>query len=336
MRAAPGWRGVGLEPSVVWDAGVHIESTLLWFDPRRPRDFCLLTNTRAHLGERQTRLLKSDMTARLLNSVAGRRLPGLVSPFGRPVNLGNLAIEMFPSGYVAGAASYRVTLPSGSTLVYSGPFAGVANRTAEKRETRRADFLVLDATYGAPRFALPNRGEAEDALDGWLHGTLADGLTPVLLVANPGKAQDILHFLGERGHRARLHRTVHEWSAAYRAAGWSLPAAPQFRGAPATSEVLLWPAHLRRSSAIRNLRRARFAAATGWAAEPGSEKRLKVSRIFNWSCRADFPALLQYARDTQPKRVWTVGRHAVELATALAEQGLAASPLRESPQLRLL
>lgn len=326
---------MALTTSVVWDSGVHVESTLLWFDPRRPRDFCLLTNTRAHRGERQTRLIKSDMTARLLNAAAGRRLPGLVSPFGRPVNLGNLTIELFPSGYVAGATSYRVVLPNGSSMIYSGPFAGTPNRTAEPRETRRCELLLLDATYGAPRFVLPPRADAEDALDAWVRTALADGVTPVLLVGNPGKAQDILHLLGERGHRVRLHRTVHEWSTAYRGAGWNLPVAPQFRGAPAAGEVLLWPAHLRRSSAIRNLRRARFAAATGWAGEPGAERRLKVSRVFSWSCRADFPALLEYAALSQPRRVITVGRHANDLAAALNSQGLEALALRESPQLRL-
>ena len=321
---------------IVWDFGVHIDSTLVWLDPKRPRDFAIVTNARAYLGDRQRKLLLGDRTARLCSAVAGRRVPGLVTPFGRTVSLGNLRLELYPSGYLPGAASVLITLPSGVRVAYSGAFSPGPSRTAEPMEVRHSDVLILDANYGAPRYRFSPPASVEEEVLAWVEATLSDGQTPVLLAACPGKAQDLMALCAGAGHPIRAHRTIHAWAKAYRSIGIDLPGCTQFRGHPAAGEILFWPSHLRRSTAIRNLRRARFAAATGSAIDAGAEKRLKVNRVFPLSARADFDALVAYAKQSRASDIVTVGRHAVELADALNTGSVRARPLRETPQLDLL
>lgn len=338
---APGPLGVGKhrlasDLSIVYDQGVHLEGTLLWFDPARVREFGLVSCTRAHLGERQQKVLMSERTGRLLALRHKRKSRGLVCPYHRPFSLGNLTIELFPSGYMAGASSFQVTLADDHVLVYSGPFSRVRNRTAERYEARRCDTLLLDATYGHERYVFPKREEVEAEVLDWAESTLAAGFTPVFLVASPGKAQDVANLLGTRELPLRVHRMIYAYNRAYRGVGLDIPPCKQFRGHPARGEVLIWPSHLRKSPAIRNLRKAKFAAMSGRGVEPRIERRLKVGRVFVWSGRAGYDDLLAYAKESKPGHIITTGTHAATLAQALADRKFSAEALSENNQLELI
>ena len=321
---------------LIYDYGVHLSGTLVWFDPTRAREFSLLSSARHHLGDRQKRVLMSEPTSRLLSAVSGKRARGLVSPFHRPFTLGNLRIEMFPSGYMWGASSFRVTLGSGHTVVYSGPFASQRNRTAEKPEIMNCDTLILDATYGHPDDRHPPQANVEASILDWTQQTLANGDMPVILVANPGKAQDLVQALGQAETPIRVHRQIHAYNRGYQALGIDLPDTRQFRGAPSKGEVLIWPSHLKKSTSIRNLKRVKFAALTGRDDIAGVTRRMRVANVFPWSVRSDYDGLLKYVKKCKPGRIITVGRHAERLASELSQKGYTAEALPLQPQLRLI
>ena len=324
-------------PNIVYDRGVHIEGTVLWFDTARPKDFCAISSARVPVNTRQAKLLLSDRTMRILSRRHGRRMQGLVSPFNRSFSLGNLRLEMFPSGYVAGAAQFEITLADGHRLVRTGPFSLQANRTAERIAIRKCDTLILDATYGHPRFAFPARESVYPEVVEFAADALASGATPVFLSACPGKAQDLIHLLGSEGFKIRVHRAIYAYNLGYLDVGVDLPLCRQFRGSPRHDEVVIWPAHLRGSKAIRNLKRARFAAMTGLGGEPGILRRLKVDQVMTWSARADYADTLAYVERARPKQVVTYGRYARELAAELdARRNLTATAIRQVEQLGLL
>ena len=323
-------------PKIRYDHGVHLEGTLLWFDPSRVRDFCAVTSARVPLGKRQTKVLWGDKTARILAASQGRKMRGLVCPYNRAFSMGNLTIELFPSGYVAGAAQFQVRLPDGRTLIYSGPTSMVKNRTAERIETRHCDTLIVDATYGHEQYTFPSRTAVEKDVVAWAQQALHDGFTPIILAGNPGKAQDVIHLLGSHKLSVRVHRAIYGFNKAYRSVGVDLPNCKQFRGHPAHGEVLVWPAHLRKSPAIRNLRKTRLAAMTGAGVMPGIARRLRVSKVFTWSLRSDYEGLLTYIRKVKPSSVVTYGNHASDLSERLQAKGMSARPLIQTDQMTLL
>ncbi|MFT5432955.1 MAG: putative mRNA 3-end processing factor [Myxococcota bacterium] len=322
--------------SIVHDQGVHLEGTILWFDPVKLRDFGLVSSARAHLGDRQQKVLMSDRTGRLLALRHKRKARGLVCPFYRPFSLGNLTIELFPSGYMAGASSFQVTLPDDEVLVYAGPFSRVRNRTAERYEVRNCDTLILDANYGHEVFKFPKRDVVERQVAEWAKSVLEAGSTPVFLVASPGKAQDLSNVLAAASLPLRVHRMIYAYNKAYRGVGLDIPLSKQFRGHPAHGEVLIWPSHLRKSPAIRNLRKARFAAMTGAAFVPGIERRLKVNKVFPWSARAGYDDLLAYVKEAKPGHIITTGRHAETFAETLRAKRFSARALVQTSQLELI
>jgi len=322
--------------NVVWDDGVHLEGTILWFDPRRAKQFCAITSARAPLSDRQTRFLWGDKTARLVSLRQGRRSRGLVTPYGRSFSMGNLNLELFASGYMTGASQFQVTGASGASLVYSGPISMQRTRTAENIVVRRCDTLVLDCMYGHERYAFPQRKDVYAEIVDWTGKALKSGHTPVFLAANPGKAQDLIHLLGAHRFKMRVHRGIYGFNKAYRGTGIDLPNCKQFRGHPAHGEVMIWPSHLRKSKAIRNLRKARFAAISGHAGERGAARKMRVSVVFPWSARANFAGLNKYVDMAKPSRVITCGACSVDFARTLGERGISATPLVEKPQLDLI
>ncbi len=322
--------------NVVWDAGVHLEGTLLWFDPSRVRQFCAVSSARVPLSERQTRFLWGDKTAQLWTLRQNKRSRGLVTPHGRPFSMGNLSLELFPSGYMVGASQFLVTLRNGRTLVYSGPISPQRGRTAEAMQVRKCDTLVLDCMYGHERYRFPPRQDVYSEIVDWTAKELSTGHTPVFLAASPGKAQDLIHLLGAHDLKMRVHRGIYAFNKAYRGIGIDLPNCKQFRGHPAHGEVVIWPSHLRKSKAIRNLRKARFAGLSGRAADRGSARKLRASVVFPWSARADYDDLIAYAKKAKPRRVITYGELKAEFAHTLREHGFDAEPLNDKPQLDLI
>ncbi|MFT7624308.1 MAG: putative mRNA 3-end processing factor [Myxococcota bacterium] len=322
-------------PQIVWDAGVHLDGTILWFDPTKARNFAALTSAATPITDRQKRFLWGDRTARLVSVQAGRRFPGLVTPYGRAFSMGNLDIQLFPSGYMAGAAQIQVTL-DGHRYVYSGPISMRHNKTSEPIEIRKCDTLILDATLGHERHVIPARKPVDEQICAWARDVLERSLTPVILVDSPGPAHELLQMLGAHDFSLRVHRSIYAWNKGYRALGIDLPACTQFRGHPPRKDVLVWPTHLRRSPGIRKLRKARFAAVSGTAADKGDARRLRVGVVFPWTPRAGFDDLKKYVKKAAPRQVITIGTHAVEFAETLRAAGTTAEALLPSPQLDLL
>jgi putative mRNA 3-end processing factor len=272
------------------------------------------------------------MRHRLGATVKGEALP---VEYRRPYGLGDLTLELFPAGHVLGSAQLRVTR-NGVALGYSGDLCLEPTLTAERAEVVECDVLVLESTFGLPRYVFPPKDEVLAAVRRFVDDALADGATPVLLGYALGKAQEILKFLGEAGYRCRAHPVVHAIDKVYQAQGVSLPnvelLGPE---GPHPGEVVVAPPHLARTSPILRIRNRRTAVLTGWAID-GRRGFRGVDAAFPLSDHADFPSLLRYARATGAARVLTIHGYARELATALRREGLRAEPLVEREQLELL
>jgi putative mRNA 3-end processing factor len=252
------------------------------------------------------------------------------SPFG----LGELTLELFPAGHVLGSAQLRVTR-DGTALGYTGDLCTQPTESAEPAEVMPCDVLVMESTFGAPRYVFPPKPEVLAAVRRFVDDALSDGVTPVLLAYALGKAQEILKHLADRGYACRAHPAVHGVNQVYEAMGVALPGVRALgpEGA-AQGEVVVCPPHLARSTAMKGVTRRRTAVLTGWALDGLGGRG--VDAAFPLSDHADFPSLVAYARATGAGRVYTVHGDAAGFAAALRREGIRAEPLRPQLQLELL
>ncbi|MFT3913478.1 MAG: MBL fold metallo-hydrolase [Anaeromyxobacteraceae bacterium] len=318
---------------------LRVTGTALALDARRRAACAFVSHAHGdHIG-RHDRTIATAPTLALMRHRLGepRRKPTEALPAGyrTPFGLGELTLELFSAGHVLGSAQLRVSRGN-LAVAYTGDLCTEPTHAAEPGEVVPCDVLVMESTFGHPRYVFPPKAETLAAIRKFVDDAFADGVTPVLLGYALGKAQEILKYLSDLGYRCRAHPTVQAVNRVYEAHGVSLenvrPLGPE---GPARDEVVVAPPNLARGAAMRGVGKKRTAILTGWAVD-GARWFRGVDAAFPLSDHADFPSLVRYAKASGAGRVFTVHGHAGPLAAALRKEGLRAEPLKEQAQLELL
>jgi len=318
-----------IRPAFLFRAGVRIAGTVVTCDGNAATDLLFLSHApvmaahgrRALPGRGRRQLLTTDTTLTLLGPVGERLRPhALVTPFGRPFTLGDLRLELYPSGYLPGAASLLCER-GGRRLAYAGPIGAEA-------EVRAADAVCLDARWAAADLQLPARADAEAELLAAARDR-AGGGPPVLVVDPPGLAPAVAQVLAHAGVATRTHRKILESLGVYRRAmGLTHPATAiqRYAGRLAAGELLLWPAG---------------AAVPPQVMKPTPRRTVPVGPRAGqgdggvaFSTGADAARLLGYVRATGAAEVALVGAPDDHLADLLRARGIIAyrlGPPRQMP-----
>jgi len=229
--------------------GVRIAGTVIACDAAASTDLVFLSHAPAfalharralpRLGGGRRQLLATELTLALLGPV-GQRLKGHALPagYGRPFSLGDVRLEMFPSGFMPGAASLLCE-QGGRRIVYAGPVG------AESADVRAADALCIDATYGSRATVFPARDQALADVGRAVRDVLARGGAPVVLVDPVSVAVDVGAALAADRIGLCAHRAIVQAAIAFRHAGLPAPPLQRFSGKVAPGEALLWPAGVR-------------------------------------------------------------------------------------------
>jgi putative mRNA 3-end processing factor len=316
---------------------LKVSQSELFLDSHRRSECAFVSHAHGDHIARHDRTIASGATVALMRHRLGAKVRGEALPvdYRKPFGLGDLTLELFPAGHVLGSAQLRVTR-NGMALGYSGDLCLEPTLTAEAAEVMECDVLVLESTFGLPRYVFPPKAEVLARIRSFVDEALSDAKTPVLLGYALGKAQEILKYLGEAGYHCRAHPVVHAVNKVYQAQGVSLPnvelLGPE---GPEAGEVVVAPPHLARSSPILRIRNRRTAILTGWALD-GRHGFRSVDAAFPLSDHADYPSLLRYARASGAGRILTIHGYARELAAALRREGMRAEALVEREQLELL
>ena len=316
---------------------LRVAATALHLDAQRRAACAFVSHAHGEHIARHDRTIATAATVALMRQRLGEKVRGEALPaeYRTPFGLGELTLELFPAGHVLGSAQLRVRR-NGTVLGYTGDLSLEPNGAAEAAEVVGCDVLVMESTFGLPRYVFPPKAEVLAAVRRFVDDALSDGVTPVLLAYALGKAQEIEKHLGELGYRLRAHAAVQALNRVYERHGVALPnVRPLGPEGPARDEVVVAPPHLARSGALARIRRRRTAILTGWAVDRSRAFWGGADAAFPLSDHADFPALLRYARESGAGRVYTLHGFAGELALALRREGMRAQPLESARQLEL-
>jgi len=313
--------------------GLHVTDSILWLDAPRQADLCFLSHARAEPIGPQAKILVTEQTRKLLpHPVAPAKV--LVCPYRRRFSLGQLDLELFPSGFMPGGAQLRVTRDKES-LVYTSDFLLQPTRTTEPAEILTCDVLVIKASYGLPHQVFPPRDAVADSMIQWTERTFAQGKKPVFLTSPLGLAEEVAWILGHRGWVVRAHRSLFQLCAKYASLGVPIPNVRCFRGSWQADEVLLFPWHLRKTTALARLTDLCLGGVSGQAVEPNAHLNLNVDAAFPLSMHADHRSLIQYIKKSKARKVRLFGRAAAALAAELRRGGTNAWPMQVPEQLDL-
>jgi len=311
--------------------GLHLTRSILWLDAPRLAELCFVSNALLHPVGPHRRLLLSERTAALLGPGTGARPHMLVTPFYRNFVVGELQLQLAPSGHMPGASQLRIGRGR-QQLVYTGDFNPRPSLCAERIHFWQAPRLVLKAHYGLAGDVFPAVEREQARALAWTEKVLAGGATAVWLYLHPPTALELHQLLGRAGYTPLLHRSLLPLADAYVRAGIRLAS---YRRSSHRARVIIWPWRLRLSSALSRRGRLQMALASGEVLRPDSRRRLGVEHGFCLSTRADRNDLLAMVERVGARKVYLTGRGAEEVAHWLGKLGLRASVLAPPRQLQL-
>jgi DNA ligase-1 len=324
--------GVWLPQAGVWlDAGVAQPGPAPVFISHAHAD-----HVRAH-----REVIVSPPTARLLQARLKRPRQEHILPFGERCRFGRghpgCSLTLLPAGHILGSAMAWVQTDAGA-LLYSGDFKLRSGRSAERCDpepARGCDQLVMETTYGRPRYQLPDPAEVLQDIIRFCREALDCRQTPVLLAYSLGKSQEVLCGLAGAGLPVALHESVWKITRVYEHCGVEFPPYQRLRPGEAAGNVVLCPPQAARSAWMQSLGPTRSAIITGWAMEPSCRFRSQTDAAFPLSDHADFTELIQMVKRVAPKKVLTLHGFAADFAQAVRRLGLEAQALSENEQLVL-
>lgn len=303
-------------------------------DPWDSKDFAFVSHAHSDHIARHYEIILSERTARFMRA----RLPGKrrehVLPFGETHCLHGMDITLLPAGHVFGSAQFLLSTGN-ETLLYTGDFKLRPGKSAEPLQWRQADTLIMETTFGLPRYQFPPTDKVIDQIVAFCRDALDDGAVPVILGYSLGKAQEILCSLDGAGLTPMLHGSVFQMTRLYEQSGQSFCKYVRYKRDDVAGKVLICPPSANHSAMLTNIPRKRVAMISGWAIEPNAIYRYQVDAAFPLSDHADYNDLLRYVDLVQPKRVLTLHGFAAEFARDLRDRGMEAWALSEENQMEL-
>jgi Cft2 family RNA processing exonuclease len=327
----------------IYRAGVRVAGTILACDATSGSDLIFLSQAgaldarsaralpRARHGRRQ--ILTTETTLALLGAPGARlRAHALLAGLGRPFALGELRLELFPSGHGPGAASLLCEIGAApSRRVVYGGVLGPGDAPA----VRPAHALCVDATFGARRFSFPPVEEALADARRLVTETLGRGGAPVVLVEPTAAALSLAAALAEAGVAVRGARAIVQVAAAHAHAGLAAPAVQRWDGKLRRGEALLWPTEARDAGSLGRLSSPTVILASGRASDAREVARARADHGVALADRADFAGLLRYVEATGAREVALLHAPDEELADELRARGVDAYPLGPPRQIPL-
>jgi DNA ligase-1 len=320
---------------VSFNEGVYLPQIGWWLDSHLPVERSFVSHAHFdHVAPHQE-VLCSPGTASLMQA----RMPGArqetVLPYDQPHELmPGCTVRLYPAGHIFGSAQFHATTSEG-TLLYTGDFKLRPGLSAEPCATPKADTLIMETTFGLPRYVFPPTDQVIADIIAFCQQALHDDAIPVLFGYSLGKSQELLQALGRAGLPVMLHPQTHRLTQVYQQLGMSFAPYSLFDAAAAAGHVLLCPPQSITWTPLRKLENKRTAVITGWAVDPGAQYRYQCDTAFPLSDHADYPDLLTFVERVQPKRVLTLHGFAQEFARTLRERGVEAWAIGQTNQLDL-
>ena len=319
---------------VRYERGVYLQQQDFWLDPWDAKRFAFVSHAHSdHIAPHQE-VIVSERTARLMRV----RLPGsrIEHPlaYGERRSIRGVDLMLLPAGHIFGSAQCLV-FAGEQTLLYTGDLKLRPGGSAEQAEWRHADTLVMETTFGVPRYRFPPTKEVIDRMIAFCGETIDAGEVPVLLGYSLGKAQEILCALEGVGLTPMLHGSVYQITRIYEQLGQSFCKYVRYNRNDVAGKVLICPPSANRSLMLEKIPRKRVALISGWAVDPNAVYRYQVDAAFPLSDHADYDDLLRYVELVQPRRVLTLHGFAAAFASDLRARGLEAWALTEENQMEL-
>lgn len=318
---------------ISFDKGLVIGKKLA-IDPSRKKTVPSALISHAHADHvklnAKTKFFFSKQTKAIIESRYAKVEQSKILPFDKKQEIDGFEISLHNSGHILGSASFKIYGPK--TIGVTADFKTQDSLIQKGAKTFDADILVLESTFGIPSFIFPEREQTYAEIGSWVKEKAANGFV-VLAGYSLGKAQELTAICNEyAGISPLVHESVFDNNEIYKNDGVKLGTYYKLNHNLQDSPVLIMPPSLVNHNLQQVLeyslgKKVSTALATGWS------YRSSYDKIFPLSDHADFPQLLEFVKQCNPKLVLTEHGYERELANYISRRlGIPAKPISDPGQ----
>lgn len=316
--------------------GIYLPQVGWHLDAHKPVKRSFISHAHFDHMEAHERVLCSDITAKLIQARMGGDSQLIALPFGQPYKLsGDTTATLYPAGHVFGSAQILLENARGK-LLYTGDFKLRHGLSAEPCATPQADVVIMETTYGLPKYVFPPTQDTIAAIIRFCQNVLSDDGVPILYGYSLGKGQELLASLEKARLPIMLHAQTAKITREYERLGVRFPVYSPFKAESVAGHVVICPPQSAQSVWLNRIENKKIANISGWAMDESSRFSGRVDTAFPLSDHADYNELLAFVHAVQPKIVYTVHGFAEEFAADLRSRGIEAWALGKKNQLEFL
>lgn len=316
-----------------WDNGLFLTRGRVALDVRRRQKLGYISHAHAdHIGRHELALC-TPQTACLYRHRLGPQRRVLELPYRKPTKLGSYTLTTYPAGHCLGSAMLLAE-EDGQRLLFTGDFKLGSSATCEPAELPRADVLIMESTFGVPKYRLPPREEVIAELVGLVRKVLALGQTPVIHAYALGKSQEVTRLLTLAGIPVQQHPLTFAVSQVYQSCGIELGCHSKYERQPLPGHAVVTLPKGVKQYRLAGIRRSVSIAVTGWALDSSTKYRQRVDYALPLSDHADFEQLLETVERVGATKIYCTHGPS-EFVGHLRAAGYDARPVAGCFQLRM-
>jgi len=138
---------------------VYLPEIDLWLDSLRKKDTSLISHAHSDHTARHLRPVLTPNTLLLLSDYLKKSDPIPLS-YHEPLDCGKYTLTLYPAGHCLGSAQSLIQSKStGERVLYTGDIKVKPSPTNEPLEAVPCDTLILEATYGRPKYVFPDQDQ---------------------------------------------------------------------------------------------------------------------------------------------------------------------------------
>ena len=310
----------------------------LWLDPKSRKKNAYISHAHADHFSRSENIISSSQTAHLLRSRFGVKSSSL-SPIqtGTPFQIDQFDIQLLSAGHIVGSSMIFIkNRKTEATLLYTGDFKVDSSRTCESAPRCNAETLIMETTYGHPKYNFPKRKDAENKIIDFVNDAFKNNQIPIIFCYSLGKAQEVSCIIGENNIPMFTHKAIFDMNEACREMGIIIPNSLKLSpSSPLSKHVVICPPNAGKLKFLSQLTNKRTAMISGWGIDDSAKYRYKVDEVLPLSDHADYQQLIDFVEKVNPKTVYTVHGFTERFAADLRREGRTAWSLFKSDQLEL-
>ncbi len=297
--------------------GIQVDDSILWLDARYTGDLSFLSSAQLLSSRTQSRVITTEETVKLL-AINSIKLNALVRPYNQLVSIGQLRLELLPSGAALGGASLMVETRQG-TLLYAPHLQPHKTGTTRTMQLKQADTLILGAHTPFPSHHHPSRKKEKERLLQAVSNQLAQGAHPIILCEPYAVAQELCKSMAEAGIPLAVHKSIYRINKIYEFYGSELGPYSLLHRRLRDKKVIIWPLPTSKTGVQRLLPEGPlFCVEDSISTSSFPDLMRTVAERFIISSGCDGRDLKSIIQTVDPREVYFTGPYARQYETELS------------------